>query len=116
MRNDVKKFTPTITGFCASQVPKAYSVESTTKSEALSLIENVLPIDISQYNVTFTKYYKTDLPPFLSNRFSSELVTYTLESEESVFDLYFNFENNTLTFCFISEKNAQSLVTIHTLT
>jgi len=105
----VKKFTPIIILLLVfvlpiTQVPRAYSAESTAKNKALSLIENVLPIDISQYNVTFTKYHETDLPSFLSNGFSSELVTYTLESEESVVDLHFNIENNALSFCFVGVK------------
>jgi len=103
----VKKFTPIIILLLVfvlpvMQVSSAYSVESTAQDIALAFIENVLPIDISQYNVTFTKYHKTELPSFLSNGYSSEAVTCTFESEESVFDMHFNFENNVLTFCFVS--------------
>jgi hypothetical protein len=106
----VKKFTPIIILLLVfvlpiTQVPRAYSAESTAKNKALSLIENVFPIDISQYNVTFTKYHETDLPSFLFNGFSSEVVTYTLESEESVFELLFSFENNAFSFCFVGMKN-----------
>jgi hypothetical protein len=106
----VKKFTPIIILLLVfvlpiTQAPRAYSAESTAKNKALSLIENVFPIDISQYNVTFTNYHETDLPSFLFNDFSSEIVTYTLESEENAFDLIFNFENNALTFCFVGIKN-----------
>jgi len=58
------------------QVSRAYSVESTAREKALSFIENVLPIDISQYNVTFTKYSETELPAFLPGGAASELVTF----------------------------------------
>jgi len=87
------------------QVSKAYSVESTAREKALPFIENVLPIDISQYNVTFTKYSETELPTFLPGGAASELVTYTLESEESIIDVTCRIENDELTFCMVTPKN-----------
>jgi len=87
------------------QVSKAYSVESTAREKALPFIENVLPIDISQYNVTFTKYSETELPAFLSVGAASERVTYTLESEESIIDVTCRIENDELTFCVVTPKN-----------
>jgi hypothetical protein len=86
------------------QVSKVYSTEATARNKALSLIENVLPIDISQYNVTVTKYRETELPSDLSNGFSSERVTYTLKSEESIIDVICNIENDVLSYCLVSPK------------
>jgi hypothetical protein len=86
------------------QVSKVYPTEANARNKALSLIENVLPIDLSQYNVTFTKYGKTELPSDISNGFSSERVTYTLESEESVIDVLCKIENDALTFCMVTPK------------
>jgi len=87
------------------QVSRAYSVESTAREKALPFIENVLPIDISQYNVKFTKYSETELPTFLPGGAASERVTYTLESEESIIDVTCRIENDELTFCMVTPKN-----------
>lgn len=83
------------------QVSRAYSVESTAREKALSFIENVLPIDISQYNVTFSKYYTVEILEGLP----SEYVVYNLESEESLVNVTCRIENDALTFCMVSPKN-----------
>ena len=44
----------------SSEMPSVPSTGSTEQSKALAFIENVLPIDSSQYNITFR-------PPFSSN-------------------------------------------------
>jgi len=79
------------------QVPRAILTESTAQDQALSLIENVFPIDLSKYNITLTQSNNMSVWTI-----STQVVlTYTLESEESVFDIIFNFENNIFTFCFV---------------
>jgi len=83
------------------QVSRAYSVESTARQKALSFIENVLPIDVSQYNVTFSKYYTVEI----LEGFSSEHVVYNLESEESIINVTCRIENDELTFCMVTPKN-----------
>lgn len=113
----LKKFTPIIILLLVSilpfmRVPSAYSSESTAKEIALAFIENVLPVDISHYNVTFTKYHETELPSFLSNGFSSERVTYTLESEESIIDVICEIENDILTLCMVTPKKG-SVISDH---
>ena len=86
------------------QASKVYSTEATARDKALSFIEDVLPIDISQYNVTFTKYSEIELPSFLSNGYSSERVIDTLESEESIIDVTCEIENDALTLCMVTPK------------
>ncbi len=102
----MKKFTPIIILLLVFvlpiiQVPQAYSVESTAQDKALSLIEYVLPIDISQYSITLTKHSNMSELTI----FTQEHVTYTLESEESMFDLHFTIKNGVLTLCFVGIKN-----------
>jgi hypothetical protein len=79
------------------QVPRTILAEKTTQDQALSLIENVFPIDLSQYTITLTQSNNLSLWTVSTQ----EVLTYTLESEESVFDIIFNFENNIFTFCFV---------------
>ncbi len=112
----MKKFTPLIILllvllFPILQVPKASLAESTAADQALALIQNVFPIDISQYNITLTQSNTMNLWTVSTQ----EVLTYTLESEESVFDINFNFENNIFTFCFVSVKNG-SVITDNSYT
>ncbi len=112
----MKKFTPLIILllvllFPILQVPKASLAESTAADQALALIQNVFPIDISQYNITLTNSGTSSVWTVSTQ----EVLTYTLESEESVFDINFNFENNIFTFCFVSVKKG-SVITDNSYT
>lgn len=106
----LKKFTPFIILLLVSmlpiiQVPRASSVESSAQDQALALIENVFPIDLSQYNITLTQSNNMSVWTISAQ----EILTYTLESEESVFDINFNFENNIFTFCFVGIQKGSIL-------
>lgn len=108
MKSSIKKVYSTLiliallTSFGAFSV--AYATKSTAQDTTLTFIENVLPIDISQYKATFSKYHETEMPSFLSGGFDSELVTYTLESEENVLDVTCMIVNNVITYCTVEPK------------
>ena len=91
-----------ITSFGSSVV---YSTKSTAQDTTLAFITNVLPVDISRYNVTFAKYHETEMPPYLSNGVPLETVTYTLESEDGVINVNCMIEHGVLTHCMIEPKN-----------
>ncbi len=109
MKSSIKKIYVTLiliavlTSFGTFSVA-AYSATSTAQDITLAFIENVLPVDISQYNVTFEKYHETQMPSFLSGGVASELVTYTLESKESVLDVSCMIINNVITYCRVETK------------
>ena len=70
-----------------------------SQKNGLVFIENVLPLDISKYNVTFKPPFA---PPPLN---ATELIeTYSLESDESTLDIICTFENNVLRICMIDVK------------
>jgi len=86
----------------SSRIPSAPSTLSTEQSKALAFIENVLPIDSSQYNITFK-------PPFSSN-FSNNnglkitgseslIETYSLEAKDSSLTFICSFYEEALYQC-----------------
>jgi hypothetical protein len=70
---------------------------STYQQKSLVFIENVLPIDSSQYNVTFKPPHPSK--PILDDRFLDE--TYSLESEDSSLTLICNFYEGVLYSCML---------------
>jgi hypothetical protein len=86
----------------SSGMPSAPSTLSIEQSKALAFIENVLPIDSSQYNITFR-------PPFSSNFSHSEglkiigseslIETYSLESKDSSLTFICSFYEEALYQC-----------------
>ncbi|MGD6807051.1 MAG: hypothetical protein ACQCN4_08845 [Candidatus Bathyarchaeia archaeon] len=86
----------------SSGMPSAPSTLSTEQSKALAFIENVLPIDSSQYNITFR-------PPFSSNFSNSEglkiigseslIETYSLEAKDSSLTFICSFYEEALYQC-----------------
>ena len=98
----------------------AQSSVTTAQDQALSFIEEVLPIDRSQYNLTFNGYFVSDLPGIAISEpkdYAPERVIYTLTSDESELRASFTIENNILTTCqvsiqkgsFISERSYTNL-------
>lgn len=82
-----------------STAPPTAPPVSVTQKKGLVFIENVLPLDISKYNVTFKPPFA---PPPLN---ATELIeTYSLESDESTLDVICTFENNVLRICMIDVK------------
>ena len=71
------------------------SPASTGQDKALAFIENVLPIDSSQYNVTFKPPFPST--PILDNRFLIE--TYSLESKDSSLTFICDFYEGVLYQC-----------------
>lgn len=84
----------------------AQSTVSTSQDKALAFIENVLPIDSSQYNVTF----KPPFPGFtpIDDRFLVE--TYSLESKDSSLTFICSFYEGVLYQCLFGVDEG-SLVT-----
>lgn len=82
-----------------STAPPTAPPVSVSQKKGLVFIENVLPLDISKYNVTFKPPFA---PPPLN---ATELIeTYSLESDESMLDVICTFENNVLRICMIDVK------------
>ncbi|TRZ49745.1 MAG: hypothetical protein D4S01_08010 [Dehalococcoidia bacterium] len=105
----LKRFKPIIILFLVlvfplMQVSSAYSVESTAQDIALAFIENALPVDMSKYKATFTKQSQTTN---YSGIILSQIVQYTLESEESILVVNCYVKNNVLTGCTLKAKEGQ---------
>lgn len=80
-----------------SSVSVVQSSEFSAQDTTLGFIENVLPFDSKQYNITLESYFKPEfsesklLPP--SNG-KQEILTYNLESEDSALSMIFTIEND----------------------
>jgi hypothetical protein len=84
----------------------------TTQDKSRAFIEDVLPLDLSQYNITLDRYFIDNGPPILGttgnpiNR-TQENLRYDLDSENSTLQITFQFENNSLFSCGIYEHEGQ---------
>jgi hypothetical protein len=76
-------------------IASAQSAASATQDKALAFIENVLPIDNSQYNVTFRPPFPGFTP--IDDRFVDE--TYSLESKDSLLTFICSFYEGALYLC-----------------
>jgi len=75
---------------------------SIAQEKAITFIENVLPLEISQYNITLRVYGVPDLPDIGSTQpeiFKQEIVTYTLENKDSTVDVICTIQNDVLSSC-----------------
>lgn len=76
---------------------------STAQDKALAFIENVLPIDSSRYNITLRNYGVPKLPDIGSYKQRDaepeEILTYSLESKDSVLDVICTIKGNVLYIC-----------------
>jgi hypothetical protein len=75
----------------------AHSAVSTAQEAALAFIENALPVDMTKYSATLTKY--TDM------NWTADIVQYTLESEESVLVVNCYVQDNILIGCNLEPKS-----------
>jgi len=80
----------------SNELPTASPV-SVTQKKGLTFIENVLPLDISQYNITLNQSR--------TEGYAIEIEQYTLESDESTLDVICSFENGILKICLVYAKN-----------
>ncbi|MDG6223789.1 MAG: hypothetical protein QCH99_11070 [Candidatus Bathyarchaeota archaeon] len=78
--------------------PVTLASEVTAQAQTKVFIDNVLPVDFSQYNVTLKNH---------SQYGTSDMIRYTLESDESNLRLFFEFENNVLRYCNINTEKGQ---------
>ena len=90
----------------SSGMPSAPSTVSTEQNKALAFIENVLPIDRSQYNITFK-------PPFSSNTSIGRIIgadsfieTYSLESKDSSLTCILRFYEGVVYHCQLDVKGS----------
>lgn len=80
------------------------SEDSQTVMKGLAFIENVLPIDTTQYNITLEK----PVPSMNLNETYEE--RYSLQCEKSTLMATCHYQNNTLQFCFISVRNGSVIL------
>ena len=84
----------------------------TTEEKTQAFIENVLPVDLTQYNITLDHHSTDNGPPILGttrnpiNR-TQENLRYILDSEKSSLRITFLIENNTVFSCGIYEHEGQ---------
>lgn len=90
----------------SSGMPSVPSTVSTEQNKALAFIENVLPIDSSQYNITFK-------PPFSSNTSVGRIIgadslieTYSLESKDSSLTCILGFYDGVVYHCQLDVKGS----------
>lgn len=81
-------------------VPVTYAADSDTQEQAIAFIENALPVDISRYNMTLTKYSKLSL---------KDIAQFTLESDESMLVVSCYIKNNVLSSCYVETKKGQAI-------
>lgn len=79
-----------------SQVPRVYSAELTTNEQLLSFLEDVMMLDLTQYNVTRTSYVVTENYWGYDSLYDATRVSYTLENNESKLDAKFEFADDKL--------------------
>jgi hypothetical protein len=75
---------------------------STAQEKALAFIENVLPIDIAQYNITLSNYGVPKLPDigtYKQNDGNQEVLVYSLESEASSINVICTLNDGILYMC-----------------
>lgn len=85
-------------------ISMAHSSISTAQDKALAFIENVLPFDSTQYNITLRNYGVPKLPDLGStqpNNAKQELLTYALESKDSTVDVICTIQDNVLSYCHV---------------
>ncbi len=75
----------------------ANTLTPTAQEQALSFIENALPLDLSKYNITFTSYSTLDG--------TQENLKYILSSEDNTVNVICKVEKNVLTYCHIYPMN-----------
>ncbi|XHH07507.1 MAG: hypothetical protein ACFCUE_07920 [Candidatus Bathyarchaeia archaeon] len=100
--------------FMMLQVPTVNSVESITEETALSFITNVLPFDVTKYEVTLEKH-SVEYPEDLGGAVQ-EALTYKLASEETKLDVFFTIRNQSIAYCLVSLEEGSKLFPASTRT
>ncbi|MFW6117223.1 MAG: hypothetical protein ACOC6G_01395 [Thermoproteota archaeon] len=80
---------------------------STAQNNALTFMEDVLPVDFSRYSLTLRNYGVPELPDLGSYQHDDdkrEILTYDLESKESSVDVILTFNNGLLYMCQVSAR------------
>jgi hypothetical protein len=80
-----------------SKAPPTAPPVSVTQKKGLVFIENMLPLDISQYNITLNQSR--------TEGYAIEIEQYTLESDENALDVICTIENNVLWSCSVYVRN-----------
>jgi hypothetical protein len=83
-------------------ISTVHSAITASQEKSVALIENVLPIDSSQYDITLRNYGVPELPDigyYKQSDVEQEILTYSLESRDSTLDVICTFSNNVLTIC-----------------
>ncbi len=80
---------------------------TTAQEKAIDFIENMLPIDLSKYNIKLVNDYTTE--DVLSNGVTRKQnsVTYELTAENRELRISFVFERGSMTLCFLSTVEGQ---------
>ena len=87
--------------FLSTAHPTAPPV-SISEQKGLGFIENVLPIDSSQYNITLSNQVVPKLPDiglYTHNDVNHEILVYSLESEDSIMDIIFTLNDGVIYLC-----------------
>lgn len=87
--------------FLASSGCLAQASVSSAQKKTVAFIENALPIDIAQYNITLTNYGVPNMPDIGSYKRdpTHEVLTYSLESEDSTIDVICNLHDSVVYQC-----------------
>ncbi|MFA5365242.1 MAG: hypothetical protein WC325_08695 [Candidatus Bathyarchaeia archaeon] len=80
--------------------PIANAEPTAAQNQAMEFIENVLPVDLSKYNITFLHESTLELG---SRKIDN--LRYLLDSKESTFEVDFSIQNNVVLSCHVTEKN-----------
>jgi hypothetical protein len=89
------------------QMPKAYSAELTAQEKALSVIEDVIGLDLTKYKAQVSSYF-SDSPDDYGGLIREDMM-YTLESVGSKVEINFRFVNKTLWIVDITAYNGSLL-------
>ncbi|MCW4009580.1 MAG: hypothetical protein NWF05_03040 [Candidatus Bathyarchaeota archaeon] len=82
-------------------LPALCTEQITAQNQARAFIENVLPIDLSKYQLSLTKQSTLELP----NGDLVDTIRYTLDSNESTVKVTLNIQKSVVLSCHITEKN-----------
>jgi len=89
------------------QMPNAYSTELTVQEKALSVISDVVGLDVTKYDVEFS-HYSSEFPDDYGGLVQED-VGYSLESAGSKIQVAFVFVNKTLSWCMLYGLEGSSL-------
>lgn len=93
-------------------LPATYAEQTTAKDQALTFIENALPVDLSKYTVNLTSHSTLAGVPIAgaieqNSTRVIDMVQYTLHSNQSTIDVICNIEKNAMVFCQVYEKEGE---------